>query len=214
MSPKHVLRLVFLRHGLSTGNHEGVVQGQQDFPLHQEGQEQAHSLGKYWKGKGRKFDLAISSTLQRALETAQIITRYLPMAIVEDPRWMEKHQGEAEGIPYQGALSMIAAHHTKWPIDEPIFEGGESEGVLFSRASMAVDSLLRLNHNSILVVSHGAIMNAALRAILGIPLLPDHSRPPGFSFDNTGYSELMFDRQESRWTILTHNIKPHLEPDV
>ncbi|MCK5318320.1 MAG: phosphoglycerate mutase family protein, partial [Anaerolineales bacterium] len=44
-----VHKITLLRHGLSVGNQKGIIQGQMDYPLSDEGSKQTHSLLRYWK---------------------------------------------------------------------------------------------------------------------------------------------------------------------
>jgi broad specificity phosphatase PhoE len=205
--------IVLLRHGQSTANHEGVVQGQRDYPLHEAGIRQVKRLADFWSLRSQTFDQIIYSPLLRAKHTAEILAAALEIPLQENPIWIERRLGDAEGLPYgqiQATLSGRLEHQSSY---EPLFESGESEWDLFTRAAKAIQSLLDCDIPSILVVSHGAILSAVMRAILGISPPPGHTRPPGFRFDNTGYSEVVFDQKTSHWIILSHNTKHHLEQD-
>ncbi|TFH36849.1 MAG: histidine phosphatase family protein [Anaerolineales bacterium] len=205
------LSVVFLRHGLSTANYDGVVQGQKDYPLHDQGIDQARRLSAYWSAQDRHFDRIVCSPLCRTRETAEILASALSTPIVEDPLWMERMLGEAEGSTYEQVRERLEAEQLRSSSYEPLFVNGESEWDLFNRAAKAVQSLLQSENNSCLVVSHGAFLSATLRAILGIPPAPGSLRPPGFRFENTGYTEMTFDRVAYRWQMLYHNAHPHLE---
>ena len=74
---KPVYQFVFLRHGESVGNAESRWQGQSDYPLTEKGRAQARALAERWKFENVKFNLAISSPLIRAKETAEIIASAL-----------------------------------------------------------------------------------------------------------------------------------------
>jgi broad specificity phosphatase PhoE len=203
--------IVFLRHGLSTANQEGVVQGQRDYPLHDEGIRQARSLAEYWNSISKTFDQVFCSPLLRAKHTAEIISSILGIPLQEDPIWMERRLGIAEGLPYEQIQAKLLTRQDFPSSYEPLFESGESEWDLYARAAKAVQSLLHCDYQSILVVSHGAILSAVMRAILGVSPPSGRTRSPGFRFDNTGYSEAIFDQDISRWLIVSHNTKPHLE---
>ena len=64
-------RLLLVRHGQSTWNHERRIQGQLDPPLSDEGRRQAAQLGR--RLAGRKFAGFYSSDLKRASETSGLI---------------------------------------------------------------------------------------------------------------------------------------------
>jgi broad specificity phosphatase PhoE len=205
---KHI---VFLRHGLSTANFDGVVQGQKDYALHPLGVMQARQLADYWLKQGRNFDQTICSPLLRAKGTAEIVARALSSPIVEEPIWLERKFGEGEGLTYSQIREHLAGNPNRWSSYKSVFADSESEWELTQRASRGVKALLQSKYTNLLVVSHGGILSAAIRSILGIPLPKDETRPPGFRFDNTGYTELSFDQDDSRWQILCHNMRSHLE---
>src|SRR5512138_1428449 len=89
---------VFLRHGESVGNAESRFQGQADYPLTDVGRLQAQTLAERWKREGMRLDVAITSPLARARETAEIISQLLGVPVEEDPIWMERNAGEVAGL--------------------------------------------------------------------------------------------------------------------
>ena len=203
--------ITLLRHGLSTANQLGIVQGQLDYPLHQEGIDQARRLGEFWHAQGRLYEKIVSSPLQRAVETARLISSALSIPILQEPLWKERGFGEAEGLPYELFREKSDTHPAQVSHTDPVFPGGESEWDLLNRAARATQKIFQNGWKSCLVVSHGGILNAALRSILGIRLIPGEPRQYGFSFDNTGFTDITFDQNTSRWQILGHNARPHLE---
>src|SRR3990170_7468363 len=159
-------RITVLRHGVTTANVESVIQGQLDYPLSEAGVAQARALAAAWRRSGVRFDAIISSPLVRARRTAEIIAEALGVAFEVDEAWQERRLGEAEGRPGDETFALL--EHPPTPY-EPVFRSGESEWDLYLRAAGAVQSLVRRPPGASLVVSHGAILNAALRSILGIP---------------------------------------------
>ena len=70
------LRLVFVRHGLSSFNEKGLIQGRTDDSfLTDKGYEQALKAGKALSGIN--FEKIYSSPLSRAAETAKTIQKNL-----------------------------------------------------------------------------------------------------------------------------------------
>ena len=210
MNTQTVKTITLLRHGISTANYEGIAQGQQDYPLHSLGIEQAERLATYWKNTHQEFEQIITSPLKRARDTARIIGAALSIPILEDPQWVERNFGEGEGLTYEQIEEMFSSQKVRWTNFEPIFVNSETEQDLIERASVGIDSLLELDTSNLLLVSHGGILNAALCSILGIPLSKS-TRPPGFAFDNTGYTRLIYHEKTTRWIIRFHNASPHLE---
>ncbi|MEA1979145.1 MAG: histidine phosphatase family protein [Chloroflexota bacterium] len=202
-------KITLLRHGLSTGNKTGIIQGQKDYPLAEEGIEQSRSLSQYWKDHDVSFDAIIASPLLRAKQTAEIIASGMNLPIDFDEAWFERQSGKAEGKTYDEAMLHYADQHHDTAYD-PLFETGESRWDLFIRAANAMQHLLRRPAASYLVVSHGAILGAALHTVLGIAPHPGRVRPMRLGFANTGYAVLIFDATEARWELRHLNVTCHL----
>lgn len=204
-----VHKITLLRHGLSVGNQKGIIQGQMDYPLSDEGSKQSHSLLRYWKDDDVCFDVIVASPLLRAKQTAEIISSGMNIPIEFDEAWCERHQGKAEGRPYSDVKLQYADQPHDTPYD-PMFETGESRWDLFIRAANAMQLLIRRPAGTYLVVSHGAILGAAIHTVLGVPPSSGRNRPIRIGFDNSGYAVLEFDADEARWRLLHLNITSHL----
>jgi broad specificity phosphatase PhoE len=201
-------RLTLLRHGLSVANRDGIVQGQRDFPLAEEGIQQAKQLAGFWKARDVHYRSIISSPLVRAKQTAEIIAEALGDDIQYNDIWMERHQGDAQGMPYENAKKWYV-NETQPSIHDPIYNTGESEWELYCRGGDGLLQLLRLDPAEYLIVSHGAILGAALRSALGIPPR-DSFNAARLSFDNTGYAVLNYESELPRWDLHTLNQTCHL----
>jgi len=200
--------ITILRHGKSQANEENVLQGQMDSPLSTDGIRQSDALADHWKANGTTFHKIISSPLGRAHETARIISDRLAIPIELDEKWMEREFGKAEGLPYDEILTKYNELPPR-SIYEPAYETGESDWDLYIRASKAIQQLIRRPSGNYLVVSHGAIINAALASILGITPRPPNQRIR-FRFSNTGYAQLEFNAQTQNWSIRSLNNVYHL----
>jgi len=201
-------RITLLRHGLSQANKSDVVQGQLDFPLAEEGMTQARMLAEYWQTRGEQFDLVVSSPLLRARQTAEIIAAQLSLMIEFDPGLMEQHLGEGQGLGGAEFDGIIGARPRPSAF-EPMLKTGESTWDLYRRAGDALERLLQREPGSYLVVSHGALLNALLRAVLA--LAPSgRTRQPYFEFANTAFAELSYDEDEGNWRLHRLNAVPHL----
>jgi broad specificity phosphatase PhoE len=200
---------VLLRHALSEANRDGIVQGQSDYPLAQEGLQQINLLLGYWETQERSFDHIISSPLMRAKDTAIHIAKRLNIDLELDDIWKERHHGVAQDIAYSQARQWYEEGHPPSPF-EPVFGSGESDWDLHIRASKAVRNLVILNPGSYLIVSHGGFLGSVLRAILGIVPSFGRTRPVRFSFVNTGFAELRYNYDEARWYIDALNSTTHL----
>lgn len=196
-------RIFLLRHGLSTANQSRIRQGQLDYPLADEGRHQVRGLVAYWQAEGRRFDAIISSPLRRAHETAQIIAQALGTEIELDDRWMERHAGHVQGLP----LDQTADYYTDHPAPnayQGVFGDGESLIDLHLRAAQALQTLLQRPGGDYLVVAHGAVLGAAVRAAVG--LIPSAWAPPvRIEFGNAAYAELSLDSERHGWRVVRVN---------
>lgn len=195
--------ITLLRHGESEGNSLSVLQGQSDYPLTGAGVEQAKRLASYWKSNDTKFDLIVSSPLLRASQTAEIIADCLKVPVEYDPSWKERNFGNLQGADLQ------EIDHRIPPVDffhpyEPIGGNGESQLDLYTRASMALQKIIRQPAGNYLVVSHGGILNKALYVIMGITP-QGHYNSPIFHFGNTGYAQFRYNSSSRQWAVINLN---------
>ncbi|MCY3410021.1 MAG: histidine phosphatase family protein [Candidatus Heimdallarchaeota archaeon] len=96
------MRVIFVRHGESTGNRDRIIQGQKDFPLTEMGREQARIAMEIIKSIiNGNIEAVYSSPLGRALETASIIRDGIcdTKQIIEKSGLMEASLGTLEGEP-------------------------------------------------------------------------------------------------------------------
>jgi broad specificity phosphatase PhoE len=199
----------FLRHGESTGNAEGVYQGQGDYPLNATGRAQAQALAETWFAQGVKLDLVVSSPLLRARETAEIIAQRLSAPLELDEVWMERDNGKLSGMRPEEAAERYPRSSVITPY-MPIGETGESQWDLYARAGRAVQSLVRRPPGAYLVVSHGGLLNMVMYNILGIQPQANFLGPR-FRFRNTAYASLTYAPHEHAWRIEGVNQRQHWE---
>jgi broad specificity phosphatase PhoE len=205
---KPVFHFVFLRHGESIGNVESRWQGQSDYPLTEKGRAQVRSLAERWKSEGVKFDLAVTSTLTRARETAEIVASALNVKIEYDPIWMERDVGEMAGLTAEEVRKKPRRPYTT-PY-EPIGGVGEGDWALYLRAGQALHALLQRTPGSYLIVSHGGMLNQLMYTIVGIS---PHADPSGvrFRFENASFARVTYYPPQNRWVIDTLNDRAHLK---
>ncbi len=199
--------VVLLRHGESVGNAEGYHQGQSDFPLTPSGLAQSRSLAQRWKEEGMTFDHIISSPLERARQTAEIISTSLNAPLELDPDWMERDNGLLSGL----RLDESARVYPRPPfihVYQSIGGTGESQWELYLRSGRALQRLVDSPPGRYLIVSHGGILNMAMYAILGIPPQANFTGPR-FRFGNTSFATLTYTPDEHRWTLISLNDQAH-----
>ena len=193
-------QITFLRHGESVGNRDGIVQGQADFPLSEEGIRQVTELAGKWQAQERQFDVIITSPLVRARQTAEIIADHLGSEVIEDPIWQERNRGKFAGLPREEAYS-DGKRMDLVPRHVQPGENGESTAQVAIRAGYAVQSLMKRPPGRYLVVSHGALLSSVFHTIHHIKKVSD-DQGVQFVILNTGYADYRFDAERNQWVCL------------
>lgn len=127
-----VFSLTLVRHGETTANQDGVIQGHQDVALSEVGFEQAHLVAL--RLQGDTFTHIFSSDLSRAAQTAQAIADANPCtcSIKQDKRLRERKFGKFEGKTFTELFEEAKNHNKKWTDYVP--EGGETYNEVRVRA--------------------------------------------------------------------------------
>jgi probable phosphoglycerate mutase len=174
---------LLVRHGESVYNAEGRIQGQQDAPLSERGRRQAERLGE--RLRSYPFDACYASDLSRAADTARAIMRHHPDVPFKLTTLLREIKfGIFEGRIMPEIEEMYPEEYAQWMEDRRAFvpPGAESGDELSARAGRALDWLQERGHEgTVLVVAHGAILNAFLGRFLHLGGESRHR----FHFDNT-----------------------------
>jgi broad specificity phosphatase PhoE len=195
-------QITLLRHGRSQADDEDRFEARYDSPLTDVGSEQAHSLAERWQNEGRTaYDLIIASPLQRASQTAEIFGNAFSVPVRLDESWLEIDAGELSGLPKDEGMKRFPPKPFQGPYDRIADGTGESEAQIYARAVYAVESLINLDDGRYLVVSHGAFLNAAIRAAFAIPI-PVNRNGVAFRFGDAGFMDLAYIREAHRWLML------------
>lgn len=163
-------KFYILRHGESTYNVEGRIQGHSDDSLLTElGREQAQAAGHLLANKG--IEIIICSPLKRALETGEIIASIIHAPLLVDKRFVEVNVGIIEGMYYADVQQKYKSAYDKWRSSDKQnigshFKGGESKINVRKRVFEGLDHYaLNSDYNNILIAGHGIILNQALMAL-------------------------------------------------
>lgn len=149
-----MLKLYYVRHGLTEMNVQGLFAGLTETPLTAEGRVQATAAGKL--ARNFKIDLIVCSPMQRAHDTARLIAAeidYPDEKILLNKLLIERDFGPLEGTPWSPDLNLDGISDI------------ETDNTLIERAHLAYNWLQTLEADNILVVSHGAF-GRALRAAI------------------------------------------------
>lgn len=152
-------RIYLVRHGQDKDNEMGILNGHRDMPLTEIGLNQASQVAQKIKGSEIHFDKIYSSPLQRAYQTAKIISDCLQMDNPEKiDLLIERNFGVMTGKPTKDIAKLcspdILQTDTITYFLSP--EGAETFPQLIIRAKKLL-GLMKDKHDrqSILMVTHG-----------------------------------------------------------
>jgi broad specificity phosphatase PhoE len=153
-----LLRIRLVRHGQSTWNAEGRVQGQTDHvPLTSVGLTQAQDVAT--RLATSPIRRLYTSDLLRAVQTAEIVSRAIGVDARRDGRLRERSYGVLEGRPNH-EVPMLGRREGEVP------PGGESFGDVVRRVGgllgECVDHAVRHGPTEIAMITHGDTIRAAL----------------------------------------------------
>ncbi|MEB3318672.1 MAG: histidine phosphatase family protein [Cyanobacteriota bacterium] len=203
------LRLVLVRHGLSTFNLEHRIQGRDDLSaLAPEGRDQACRTGEALRDV--PFSALYSSPLARARHTAELLAQSAGLSLV--PR-LEEELLEVDLEPWSGLRRQEVSDHYPeqariWREAPETLELERADGrryrplpELMEQAGRFVERLLALHQEAlttegvsegVLVVAHNAILRALVLRLLGL----EASGFRRLRMDNAAISVLNLTREE------------------
>ena len=175
------LRLILVRHGLSTFNEKGLIQGRTDDSLlTDEGYEQAYKAGKALSKIN--FHKIYSSPLIRAAETAKTINKSFDKKeeIIFDENLLEVDLREWSGLKIDEIKTKFPEVYPIWKNDPENLILKKRDGTnykpikeLFDQANNFIEDILKIYLNkhdaNILVVGHNAILRCLILLLLGKP---------------------------------------------
>ncbi len=160
-----------VRHGESTWNVLGIIQGQRDqATLTSRGRIQARAAAQ--RLGSHPIAAIFSSDLLRTRETAAIVARSFGVPFSVDPALRERCFGELEGAPAEALrpeVTGIVDDRVVDPYARPA--GGESLDELYARSAGFVDGLIRHEpRGDVVVVAHGGSIRAIRSYCAGRPV--------------------------------------------
>lgn len=177
--------------------------------LSQHGRDQADLLGR--RLKNYKIDTLYSSHLIRAIETAQIVNKYLKVEhkIREDIR--EISFGDLEGYSDEynkEHFGDFLRERASLENDIP-FPNGESGQDVFIRAKRVMDEIVKSKAKNVAVVTHGGTIRSLLAGLLGM----DQSKKLLFavSLENCSITQLIYNEENKTFYLQRFNDYAHLE---
>jgi len=163
------VELICVRHGRTAWNADKRFQGHTDVPLDDEGRAQAAALAALLRDQ--RIDIAVSSDLARAVETARIVlgARAIPLRL--DPAWREMQFGDWEGLTWEQILAANPhlAQTDLTSVKSYTPGGGETFDDLTARIARAVERVTAKTppEGTALIATHAGPLHALLSVLLG-----------------------------------------------
>lgn len=162
--------LLFVRHGATEANNIGYWQGWEDTALTEVGRAQAQAVARRI---AREFaPVAVySSSLRRALQTAEPIAQAAGCPLIPHDGLREIHFGRVSGLTIEQFRERFPGLWEAWTDKTNLdfqWPDGESRRAFFTRVWAAADEILRAHSGdeAVVVVGHGGSLRAALAYLL------------------------------------------------
>lgn len=212
-------KVYLIRHGKTQWNLESRYQGANgDSPLLDQSYKEIELLAQSLMDV--PLNHIYASPLKRARVTAMTLLQHLnrPVPLTIDSRLKEFNLGKMEGMHFDEVankwpevLKNFRQHPDKY--DSSIVESESFEQVI-SRMGSAIKEFCRIYpHGTILIVSHGAALNATINALVGTPMA--HLKDRG-GLSNTSTTILSTDDAEhfemEKWNDTSYLHKTSVDP--
>ena len=155
-----VQEVFLVRHGETEWSVNGRHTGSSDIPLTENGRQVAQRWRPY--AATRTFDLVLTSPLQRARETAELVG--LGGRAETDPDLTEWDYGAYEGLTPQE----IRARQPDWMIFRDGCPGGESPEQIGARVDRVI-AKVRARAGTVALFAHGHVLRVLGARWLGLP---------------------------------------------
>ncbi len=163
------MRIFFVRHGKDDGNYRG---GWSAMPLVEEGENQVKKLANFLSKQRECYNIKkiISSDLERAKQTTNIINEKLGVDVEFTERLREMNNGKIAGMLNEEVEKKYPGlYYNTLKIDER-YPGGESPIEFHDRIIKDFEDIINENrkHDNIMIVTHSGVINIIYRYINGM----------------------------------------------
>lgn len=191
-------QVTIVRHGETEWNVAMRLQGMQDSNLTHKGIEQASLTAKALQKKS--FDKLISSDLERAIKTAEILNEYHNLPIVKNTVLRERNFGIMEGLTREIIMAEHPETYEGYMQRKDTYQIPEGESLVefYARVTEGINAIVKANEGKqLLLVSHGGVLDCMIRMIFDYPL----SAPRRFSIYNASIN--VFSVNMGEWRLDT-----------
>lgn len=161
------------RHGQTAWNADERFQGHTDVPLNSTGVRQAADAARVLAGVAPSA--IVASDLSRAVATAAALSEVTGVEVRTDQRLRETYGGIWQGQTVDQIRASDTDAYELWRSDSSVdvaAGGGETRSALAARVTPALLDAVALvpAGGTVVVVSHGGTVRAAIGSLLGLPM--------------------------------------------
>ena len=165
---KMTMEMYIIRHGLTDWNKNGRLQGRVDTSLNDEGRAQAEAARQRFEELGVKFDRVYTSHLQRAMDTASIVSGRGKGDMILDDRIIEIDYGQMDGLSFDEVTDEMREFFIHPDTVLPP-EGVETMEHMTARTAAFLHDVRKWSRRqTVLVVSHAIVIRAIFAALKGL----------------------------------------------
>ena len=164
------MELYIMRHGQTADNKKHLLQGRKNIPLSEEGVSQAMHAKAELDAAGIVFDRVCASPLERAMQTAELITGVGREDVEPVEEIIEYDFGPLEGKRVED----LGENMRNFFLDPEAYiapEGAETYDAMFERVGNYLKRMEKEDPDErILVVAHGGTLHAMYQLLEGGPV--------------------------------------------
>ena len=162
---------VFVRHGETDANVNGILQGNKDIPLNRTGMMQAEAVAEHLRGQ--KFAALYASDLSRALDTARLIASKHAddLPLYPTPLLREWNCGEMAGMRWEEIQRRFPNEAKAFFLEsaDVTMPGGESRTAFQHRVEDCLRQIVAKHGGErVLLVAHGGVLQRIFRFVAGV----------------------------------------------
>lgn len=198
--------LYCVRHGESTYNSEGRVQGQSDVPLSPLGLRQGAAVAETLRTMG--IEAVFTSPLRRAYQTAELAAAASRCPIFVDDGLKEIHAGIFQDQLRRDLEAAWPDEYRRWTGGDMDYAipGGESRRQLAERGAAALRRIAAAPYQRAAVIAHGRLFVVAFSA-----LMPHEAHRIPRALQNASITTLEADAATGEFRLLSVNQTDHLQ---
>jgi 2,3-bisphosphoglycerate-dependent phosphoglycerate mutase len=179
------------------------------------GRRQVEALARRWETRPPAADVLLSSTLPRAIETAELLAPVLgDLPVVQREDLCELFPGESDAITWEQFRARYRPDGWSYDPHRPMAPGAESWVAFQARVADALRSV-STEHvgRTVVVACHGGIVDGSMHHLLGLPV----TGPRSWRVTNSSVTEWRLEEgadgeaPDRAWRLLRFNDAAHLE---